>query len=171
MACELLPESGQNRSNFRTHHMTTVQAVTSSTSTTMAFCLKEFCLTSVVECAASTSQNTIWKNLHTVWTGRSCRAVSPMAAGNKGGLHLAQAVKHVQNCTFSFSTQSVDVNIECERYKRTSCTSPASGQGPLGKWHITRSVARTHLYSSKKLPIRSPKYSTHTRYMIGASLN
>ena len=30
---------------------------------------------------------------------------------------------------------------------------------------------RTHLYSSKKLPIRSPKYSTHTRYMIGASLN
>ena len=50
-------------------------------------------------------------------------------------------------------------------------TSPASGQRPLGKWRITRSVARTHLYSSKKLPIRSPKYSTHTRYMIGVSLN
>jgi len=45
------------------------------------------------------------------------QAVSPMAAGNKDGLHLAQTVKRVQNCTFSFSTQSVDVNIECESYK------------------------------------------------------
>ena len=32
----------------------------------------------------------------------------------------ASSYATVQNCTFSFSTQTEDVNIECESYKSTS---------------------------------------------------
>jgi len=45
-------------------------------------------------------------------------------------------------------------------------TSLTSGQRTLEKWRSMRSVATTHLSSSKKLPIQSLKYSSHTRYMI-----
>ena len=62
--------------------------------------------------------------------------------------------------------QTEDVNIECESYKHIiHRTSPISDQRTLGEWLPTKSAATTHLASGKKLPIRSHKYSSGTRYI------
>ena len=65
-------------------------------------------------------------------------------------------------CTFSTwisSARAINEQVIC-------CTSPASGQRTLGKWRLTKSEVTTHISSSGKLPIQSPKHSSHIRYMI-----
>ena len=82
-------------------------------------------------------------------------ALAPPTWNVKFREHSSNLFRWEQNCIFSFSTQTEDMNIEC---KSTSYSPHISRKWPntLGKWHPTKSAVTTHLSSSVKLPIRSP---------------
>ena len=74
---------------------------------------------------------------------------------------------YMQNCTFSFRMSYVeDIKVECESYKWTSY-SPHICQWPMNTGKMAFNEECSNNFScSEKQPTQSPKYSSHTGYMM-----